>query len=263
MFPFSDADTHHDSFPVVNVGLIALNVLILLYSISVGGFEFLFGGGSDTIGAFFLKWGFIPLELTSGETLTREIIPLDVETPIPTWGTIFSSMFMHGGLIHFAGNMAFLWVFGDNVEDRIGHVKYLAFYLMVGVIATLSHWMVDQESAVPLVGASGAVAGVLGAYLLLYPYNRIKVLVIFFFITVVQLPAMVMLGIWFALQLFNAFGSLGLSSQVNVAFFAHIGGFVAGALFMGIFKAAKREPILPQRNASSTNIRYWRGRPVD
>lgn len=268
MFPFSDADTHHASFPVVNVGLIVLNALVLLYSISVGGLGFLFGGGGEDIGVLFFKWGFIPDELTRGEAFTRlrtpEGIPLDIETPIPTWGTIFTSMFMHGGFMHFAGNMAFLWVFGDNVEDRIGHVKYLIFYLVVGVIGTLSHWAVSSGSMAPLVGASGAVSGVLGAYLLLYPYNRIRVLVfLFIFVTVVQLPAMVMLGIWFALQVFNALGSLGLSAQVNVAFFAHIGGFVAGALFMVIYKAIKRQPIWPQRSAPLRNVRYWRGRPLD
>ncbi len=246
------------------MGFIVLNALVFLYSIAVGGFGFLFGGGGNDIQAFFLKWGFIPLELTSGQTLTQEIIPLDVETPIPTWGTIFSSMFVHGGFMHFAGNMAFLWVFGDNVEDRIGHVKYLCFYLLAGVIAALSQWAVDPSSPAPMVGASGAVSGVLGAYLLLYPYNRIKVLVfLLFFITVLQLPAMVMLGIWLALQVFNALGFLGLSSQVNVAFFAHFGGFAAGALAMAIYKVVHRQPIWPSRNVSRSNVRYWRGRPLD
>ena len=118
-------------------------------------------------------------------------------------------MFIHGGLLHFAGNMMFLWVFGDNIEDRLGHVKYLFFYLLAGVAAALSQLAVDPHSAAPMVGASGAVSGVMGAYLLLYPYNRVKALVVFYFITVVQLPAMYFLGFWFLLQVINGLGALG------------------------------------------------------
>jgi membrane associated rhomboid family serine protease len=156
-------------------------------------------------------------------------------------------MFIHGGLMHIVGNMMFLWVFGDNIEDRLGHVKYLLFYLLTGVVATLSHFGVAPHSQTPLVGASGAISGVMGAYLLLYPYNRIKALIIFFFITAAELPALYMLGFWFLLQLFNGFVSLGISDQVEVAFFAHIGGFVAGAVLAVFYKLLTNQPLWPTR----------------
>lgn len=266
MFPFSDADARHGSFPIVNVTLISLNVLVLLWEIGVGGLGFLLGREGIGIAVFFHKWGFIPAELTRSDpfTLVRTVFgAVNIASPIPTWATIISSMFIHGGLLHFFGNMAFLWVFGDNVEDRLGHLKYLLFYLLAGVVATLSHWLAEPGSTVPLVGASGAISGVLGGYLLLYPYNRIKVLLFFILIIVVQLPAVVMLGLWFGLQLINALGSLGMSTQVNVAFFAHIGGFVAGIVLMAIYKILTRQPIWPPRYSYSSGVKYWRGRPLD
>jgi membrane associated rhomboid family serine protease len=231
LFPFADAHARQRSFPIVNVTLIALSGLVFLYEIALSGGSLLGGGGNQDSAVFFYKWGFIPEELTNGrafEVLRTNSSSLDITSPLPTWTTIFSSMFIHGGLLHFAGNMMFLWVFGDNIEDRLGHVKYLLFYLLAGVAAALSQLGVDPHSQVPMVGASGAISGVMGAYLLLYPYNRIKALVVFFFITVMQLPAMYFLGIWFLMQLINGLGVLGLSAQVNVAFFAHIGGFLAG-----------------------------------
>ncbi len=163
-------------------------------------------------------------------------------------------MFIHGGLLHFAGNMMFLWVFGDNIEDRLGHVKYLLFYLLAGVAATLSQLGVDPHSQVPLVGASGAISGVMGAYLLLYPYNRVKALVVFFFITVVQLPAMYFLGFWFLLQVINGLGALGLSAQVNVAFFAHIGGFLAGGVLAAGYLVLTGQRVWPPQRPRPD---YW------
>jgi len=268
LFPISDATAHHRSTPVVNITLIALNTLVFLYELLIGGLGLLGGGGSLNIFVFFYTWGFVPAELTTGEPLTSLQIGFgtlaDIETPVPTWATIFSSMFMHGSLLHFGGNMAFLWVFGDNIEGRFGHLKYLIFYLVVGVAATLSHWLIDPQSQTPLVGASGAISGVLGAYLLLYPYNRIRVLVIFFLITAVQIPAMYMLGLWFLLQVLQGLGSLVVSDQVSVAFFAHIGGFVAGAAIVAVFKLLTRQPIWPPRPYfPSSRTRYWRGRPLD
>jgi membrane associated rhomboid family serine protease len=147
--------------------------------------------------------------------------------------------------MHFAGNMMFLWVFGDNIEDRLGHLKYLFFYLFTGVVATLAHFAIDPSSSTPLVGASGAISGVLGAYLVLYPFNRVKALVVLYIITVIELRAAILLGLWFVWQLFQGLISLGLSSQVNVAFFAHIGGFVAGSLILVAIKMAAREPLKP------------------
>lgn len=259
MIPFSDADVRHSSFPVVNVFLIGLNALVFLYELTVGGFGLLGGGGSQNAQIFFLKWGFIPEELTRGVPFTQVSMGVSaqsIETPLPTWTTIFSSMFIHGGFMHFAGNMMFLWVFGDNIEDRLGHMKYLVFYLVAGVAATLSQLAIDPHSLVPLVGASGAISGVLGAYLLLYPYNRVKVLVIFYLITVIRLPAMVLLGLWFLWQLVQGIGSLGLSNAVNVAFFAHVGGFLAGAGIMVVYKLLTGQPIWPSRPLASGEYRY-------
>ena len=211
--------------------------------------------------------GFIPEELSSGRSFTRlglGFTSVDIESLLPTWATIFSSMFIHGGLFHFAGNMAFLWVFGDNIENRLGHVKYLVFYLVAGVAATLSHFVIDPNSQAPLVGASGAIAGVMGAYLLLYPFNRIRAIVIFFFITVVELQALVFLGIWFFLQIINSLGFLGLSAGANVAFMAHVGGFIAGIVMIAGFKLLIREPIIPtRRRRNPWDYWYQSGRGPD
>lgn len=218
------------------------------------------GGGDQDITVFFLKWGFIPQELSAGSPFTSLLLPfgsVDITTPAPTWATLFSSMFIHGGVFHFAGNMAFLWVFGDNIEGRLGHVKYLGFYLVTGLVAALCHLAVDSNSQVPLVGASGAVSGVMGAYLLLYPYNRIRAVVIFLFITVIQLQAMYFLGIWFLMQVLNAAGTLGLSSQVNVAFMAHIGGFACGAAIIAVYKLLTGQPIWTPRGGLRSPWDYW------
>jgi membrane associated rhomboid family serine protease len=259
LIPFSDTDAQRRSRPVVNYVLIAINALIFLYALQLGGSGYLWGGSSPDVFVFFLKWGFIPEELGSGRSFTQLGVGLrsvDIESPLPTWTTLFSSLFIHGGLFHFAGNMAFLWVFGDNIENRLGHVKYLVFYLVVGVAATLSHFAIDPNSQSPLVGASGAIAGVMGAYLLLFPFNRIKALVIFYFITVIELQALVFLGIWFFLQIINSVGALGLSAGVNVAFMAHVGGFVAGVVLIAGFKLLSREPIIPSRQRRNP-WDYW------
>jgi membrane associated rhomboid family serine protease len=259
LLPFSDADTHHRSFPVVNVSLIGISALVFLYELYISRFGVIGGGDSEALSIFFFTWGFIPVELTRGAALTGVI-----ETPTPTWTTIFSSLFMHGGLMHFAGNMMFLWVFGDNIEDRMGHAKYLVFYLAAGVVATLSHWLIDPGSGGPLVGASGAIAGVLGAYLFTYPHNRVKVLVIFFLITVIQLRAMWVLGIWFGWNLIQWAFSIGISDRVSVAFSAHIGGFVFGAGLIILYRLATKQPIWPPRySLAPPSSQFWRGRPLD
>ena len=259
MLPFSDADTHHSNFPVVNVSLIGICSLVFFYELIISGFSVIGGGDSEALSIFFFTWGFVPVELTRGAALTGVI-----ETPTPTWSTIFSSLFMHGGLMHFTGNMMFLWVFGDNIEDRMGHLKYLGFYLAAGVVATLTHWLIDPRSSAPLIGASGAIAGVLGAYLFTYPYNRVKTLVIFFLITVIQPRAMWLLAIWFGWQLIQGALSIGISDQVSVAFFAHIGGFVFGAGVIILYRMATRKPIWPTRYyLAPPNTQFWRGRPLD
>ena len=147
--------------------------------------------------------------------------------------------------MHIAGNMMFLWVFGDNIEDKFGHVRYLIFYLVTGVAATLLQWAINTDSQVPLIGASGAISGVLGAYLVIYPHNKIKALIILYIITVLEMRAMWLLGAWFAWQLFQGTISLGMADSVGVAFFAHIGGFAAGIVLAVAYKFSNHESVLP------------------
>lgn len=248
MFPFADAGARRIGLPPVTVGLIGLNCLVFLYELQTGGLGVLTGGGDFRLDLFFFKWGFIPAELSQGQDyqflMDRRF---DIASPIPTWATILSSMFIHGGFMHLAGNMLFLWVFGSSMERRLGPLVFPALYLVTGVAAALSHLAIDPQSQAPLIGASGAVSGVLGAYLLIYPYNRIRALIVMFIITVIELPAMWLLGGWFLWQLFQGVTSLGLSSSVNVAFFAHIGGFAAGALLVAAPRIIARRPLLPRR----------------
>jgi membrane associated rhomboid family serine protease len=149
---------------------------------------------------------------------------------------IFTSMFIHGGIAHIAGNMWFLWIFGDNVESALGHMRYLMFYLICGLVAALSQVFLNSLSQVPMVGASGAIAGVLGAYMMMYPKARVHVFIVFVFITTIQIPAQIVLGIWFLMQLSNGLGTLGLDTTGGVAWFAHIGGFIAGVGGQKIFR---------------------------
>jgi membrane associated rhomboid family serine protease len=240
VIPVSDPEVHRRSRPYVTLGLIALNALVFVYELTLGGLE---------TTQFFYRWGLIPVELASGQdyaVLLIDNVSVDIASPVPAWGTVFSSMFIHGGFMHFAGNMLFLWVFGDNVEDRLGHVKYLLFYLVCGVAAVWTQVAIDMESQVPNIGASGAIAGVLGAYLLLFPYSRINTLVMFYFITVVRVPALFLLGFWFVLQFFSGVGSLGSSGPTSgVAYWAHIGGFAAGILGIATYLKATGRPVWP------------------
>ena len=268
MFPFSDASVQHRTFPYVTSVLIGISLLLFLYEISLGGLGTFFGGGSIALDIFFFKWGFIAEELTSGEafeSLNTGFRLADIETPLPTVATIFTSMFIHGGIMHLAGNMMFLWVFGDNIEDRLGHFKYLVFYLLAGVAATLSQWLIDTHSQAPLIGASGAISGVLGAYLVIYPFNRVKALIIFYLITVVEMRAFWLLGAWFVWQLIQGGMSLGVSDSVSVAFFAHLGGFAAGIVLAGLYQLAVGESIIPRRQARRNPWDNWyqAGRPRD
>ncbi len=266
MIPLSDADARQRTTPLVNYALIGLNGLVFLYELALGGLGLLFGGDSLRLTLFFLTWGFIPRELTEGTPYLSFLTLGDIATPAPTWVTIFTSMFIHGGLLHLAGNLMFLWVFGSNIEGRLGHGKYLLFYLATGVAAALTHWLIQPASPVPLVGASGAIAGVMGAYLLFYPRNRINTIIIFFFITVVRFSATWLLGFWFLWQLTQAFLSVGVSGQVSVAFWAHVGGFAAGAGAIAAYKLCTGQPFRPSPPPPappSAGTRYWRGRPLD
>jgi membrane associated rhomboid family serine protease len=216
VFPLKD-DNPSRSTPIVTIGLIILNALVFAYQFS------LWGGGPDGERAFQLfinEFGLVPCRLTGACRGAMDLGP----SPILT---IFSSMFMHGGLFHIAGNMLYLWIFGNNIEDVLGHGRYLIFYLASGVAAALAQTAIGPTSPVPMVGASGAVSGVLGAYLVLFPHAHVTTLIILgFFFRLVRIPAVIVLGFWIVVQVLNGLGSFGASG--GVAFFAHIGGFVAG-----------------------------------
>ena len=184
MIPLGDADVQRRTFPYVTVALILINAVVFVYEFSLSDLE---------QHIFILKNGLIPAELTSGQEFhylgNRFGDSLDILSPFGTWATLLTSMFLHGGWLHIIFNMLFLWGFGGNVEDRVGHVKYLVFYLVAGLAASMAQVGIDMDSRIPMVGASGAIAGVLGAYLILHPFNRINVLIIFVFITAVRVPA--------------------------------------------------------------------------
>jgi membrane associated rhomboid family serine protease len=227
MFPLKD-DNPSNTAPIVTVALIVLNALFFVYQISLE------AGGPDGARAgqaFIEEFGLVPCRLTGACRVGPEL-------PSPVL-TIFTSMFMHGGLFHIGGNMLYLWIFGNNVEDTLGHGRYLLFYLLSGVAAALAQTAVGPSSTVPMVGASGAVSGVLGAYLILFPSAHVTTLIILgFFFRLVQIPAMVVLGFWIVLQLLNGLGSFGSSG--GVAFFAHIGGFLAGMGLLFVFRPRAR-----------------------
>lgn len=260
MFPISDGDLKTRSIPFVNVTLIALCAAVFIYELMIGESQRLI---------LFYQFGLIPVELAHGANVvvvTEE--GLHYSTPIPNWATMFTSMFIHGGWMHFAANMLFLWVFGDNVEDRFGHFRYLLFYLAAGAAAIWLQIATNTYSEIPTIGASGAIAGVLGAYLLLFPYSRISTAVVFFFITIIRIPAFLLLGLWFLLQFFSGLGSLVPSSQVGgVAYWAHIGGFLLGIVVVIIYKLATRQSIWPRGPRAGPVEepdvpQYWRGRQL-
>ncbi len=223
MFPLKD-DNPTSTTPFITVGLILVNALVFFYqfSLEVGGPD-----GARAGQAFIEEFGLVPCRLMASCRVTA-----DLPSPVLT---IFTSMFMHGGLFHIAGNMLYLWIFGNNVEDTLGHGRFLIFYLASGVAAALAQTAVGPDSTVPMVGASGAVSGVLGAYLLLFPRAFVTTLIILgFFWRLVQVPAVVVLGFWIVLQVLNGLGSFGASG--GVAFFAHIGGFVAGMALLFVLR---------------------------
>lgn len=222
--------------PIVTVGIIALNVIAWLF---VEG-----AGAGRAVDAAVCNYGLIP-----GEILQRvppgsgvEMAPgvVCAVDPSPQYWTVLTSMFMHGGWMHLIGNMVFFWVFGNNIEDAMGHVRFALFYVMCGVAAAATQVLVTPGSTVPMVGASGAISGILGAYLLLYPRVRVHAVVFLgFYVTSIAIPAFVMLGYWIVLQLLSSLSSLGARQTGGTAFFAHIGGFVAGLVLIRLF--ARRE----------------------
>ena len=230
MFPLKD-NIPTDRFPLVTLVLLAANVFVYFF-LQGGGWELT----SNTSGSWPVEdYAAVPCELSNECASRGEVSDL---------ATVFSSMFMHGGLLHLGGNMLFLWIFGNNVEDAMGPVKYLLFYLAGGVAAIALQTGVDLDAAVPTLGASGAVSAVLGAYIVLHPRARIITLIfIILFFTIIELPAMVVLGLWFAQQL--VFGLLDYASAGEgggVAYFAHIGGFAFGLLAVNLLAKRRRDP---------------------
>ncbi len=221
MIPIRDA-IRSKNFPAVNVLIISLNVIAFLWELAQG---------SDLKEVFYL-YGMVPLRYSHPE-ISVHFTAFEQTLPFLT------SMFLHGGFLHIIMNMWFLYIFGDNVEDRLGHIRYLIFYLFCGVAAGLVHLLTNWNSNVPTIGASGAISGVMGAYLLLYPRSKILTLIfIFFFIQFIEIPAFIFLGFWFLLQLLSA--GITPKNVGGVAFWAHIGGFVAGLVFVKIFDVIPR-----------------------
>jgi len=215
MFPVGDDNSQRRTFPTVTITLIVLNVLVFLAEL---------GGGDQ----FITEWAFVPSRFS--------------QDPGANIATIFSAMFMHGGWLHLFGNMLFLWIFGDNVEDRFGHVKFLIFYLLAGIAATFAQYWVSPESGIPNVGASGAIAGVLGAYILLFPQSRVNVLL---GRQIVAMPAFAVLGMWIVLQLVSGVGTIAATDESagGIAYMAHIGGFVSGVLMTFLFRGRESSGI--------------------
>ncbi|MBD2344154.1 rhomboid family intramembrane serine protease [Anabaena subtropica] len=217
--------------PYVTYGLIAANILVFLYQLSLSPQE---------LQGLFQIAALVPCQIS-------DTCPSGLSNPlIPEWLTLVTSQFLHGGFLHLAGNMLFLWVFGNNIEDKLGHIKYLIFYLLCGVLAALSQWFFSQNSTIPALGASGAIAGVLGAYIFRFPKSQILTLIpLGFFWTTIRLPALFFLGFWFFQQAFYGIASLQARSNIGmesggVAYWAHAGGFVFGVVLAPLFGLYKR-----------------------
>jgi membrane associated rhomboid family serine protease len=211
MLPIGDDNSARRTAPLVTYALIALNALFFFIELS----------GGD---AFIMKWAFVPSRFLAD--------------PVGDSPTLFTSMFMHAGWLHLGSNMLYLWIFGDNVEDRFGHVKFIIFYLLAGLAATAAQLAFSLDSNIPNLGASGAIAGVLGAYLVMFPQGRVSVLQ---GQRVIPMPALIVIGFWFVLQLFSGIGSIANTADTGgVAYMAHIGGFVAGFVLTFVFRGNTR-----------------------
>jgi membrane associated rhomboid family serine protease len=220
MLPIGDDNSDMRVAPLVNYVLIALNILVFVLLQGMGGNE-----------KFTYAYSTVPAEILTGKDIATGLLE---PTPVPVYLTLISSMFMHGGWAHLLGNMLFLWVFGDNIENRIGRSRYLIFYLVCGIIASLSHVFISGASSeIPSLGASGAISGVLGGYMLLFPSRRVRVMMVR---GIGEVPAFVALGIWIVFQIINGMGMLGgYQTGGGVAYAAHIGGFIAGLALIKLF----------------------------
>ncbi len=215
MIPIAD-ESPKRYIPYINYVLIALNIFLFFYQ----------PGTTAELSVFFNRFGLVPARLTDAITLPYGIV------------TVFTSMFIHGDFMHLAGNMLYLWIFGDNIEYTLGHFRYVVFYLVVGIGAAAAQIIINPESIVPMVGASGAISGVLGAYLVKYPRNRVSLLFFFIFIIkIIRVPAIFVLSFWFLFQLYNGYFAHNYQAgATSVAWFAHIGGFVAGFILIKLFE---------------------------
>ena len=215
MFPYKDENPTR-TIPFVTISLIIINIAVFLIHLS----------HPSEFKRIVFYYGATPAYLLS----------LDSTQPVHPLMTLFTSMFMHGGLLHIASNMLYLWIFGNNIEDRLGHIKFTFFYILGGIVAAYAHSISDPSSVIPMIGASGAVSGVLGAYLLLFPYAKVHTLIFLgFFVQVIRLPAFIVIGFWVVIQFINGFLSKGAVDNGGVAWFAHIGGFVFGIITIMIF----------------------------
>jgi membrane associated rhomboid family serine protease len=217
IIPLKDNVPTH-TVPIITVSLILVNIFIFVWNSMFS---------LSTTNEIITKYAFVPLEMSTAILSRPDLIPYNILT-------IITSMFLHGGVLHTAGNMLYLWIFGGNVEDMIGKARYLAFYLLSGVAAGVAQFSIDTTSPIPLIGASGAVSGILGAYLILFPFARVKTLIfLFIFFTTFEVPAIVLLTIWFILQIV-------FSNGPGVAWFAHIGGFVFGLVAIYLFRIGRK-----------------------
>jgi membrane associated rhomboid family serine protease len=223
MFPVGDDRVPGGPPPLVTLSLVILSVLAFLFELSQP---------SGALQSFIQAWGVVPQEYRLG----RDIAPA---IPLPFWSTLITSMFLHGGWMHLGGNMLYLWIFGDNLEKVMGHARFLFFYLACGIAAGLAHILFSGASNIPTVGASGAISGVLGGYLVLFPRNQVRVLTRG---GIVAVPAIAVLGFWIVIQLINGVGSLAVRTQDGggVAYMAHVGGFVAGVVLVKLLAARRR-----------------------
>jgi len=224
MIPLRD-DNPSKSVPFVNVLFIFINVSVFLYQ---------YFGLSGQPARLYYELGCIPYEFTHFTDMAPTAL-----VPVPL--TIFTAMFLHGGWIHLLSNMLFLWIFGDNIEDHLGHGRYIFFYLLCGIAGFFSHIVMNVNSQIPSIGASGAIAGVMGAYMILYPKARIvTLLILVIFIQIVRIPAIIMIGYWLLIQILSGLAATGLETGGGVAWFAHIGGFIAGLILILLMKNKQR-----------------------
>ena len=256
LFPIGDDDSDLSGPAYVTLALIAANLAVF--------FLFQQAGANE---AFTYGWSAIPLELTTGQDLTGTAaagergVPIpQAPGPAPIYLTVLSAMFMHGGFLHLFGNLLYLWIFGDNVEHRFGSGVFLSFYLVSGLAATAAQVVLDPASVVPTLGASGAISGVLGAYLVLFPRNRVRAIILYF---IVSVPAIVAIGLWIVFQFVNGFGAIMATEETvgGVAYGAHIGGFVAGvamALFLRmVVRQEERDTVYTRHPERDRSRQYW------